>query len=169
MPSITRFQAFLFFLVVLMSAAPAAAQQRWHGRNQLSLDVGPLEGGLAYARRLGQGPWSVGGGVWAAWEPWNTFESNFWEPRGVHLFLRGRPSREVQLELGPSLLRYQWADDCSACSGTFVGIRAAALVGRGIFALGPVIQLGHSSGSPAGAETGLLWGLQGRLLFSWDD
>jgi hypothetical protein len=168
MQSITRVRVLLLVLV-LVNAAPAGAQQGWNRKNQVSLDVGPLEGGLSYARRLGQGPWSVGAGVWAGWEPWNTFESHFWEPRGVHLFLRARPSREVQLELGPSVLRYQWADDCSECSGTFVGVRASALVGRGIFALGPLIQLGRSSGSPAGAEAGLLWGIQGRLLFSWAD
>ncbi|HEY7482351.1 MAG TPA: hypothetical protein VH680_17695 [Gemmatimonadales bacterium] len=168
MPSITRFQAFLF-AVVLVNAAPAEAQQGWHRRNQISLDIGPLEGGLAYARRLGQGSWSVGGGVWAGWEPWNSFETSFFEPRGVHLFLRTRPSREVQLELGPSLLRYNWADDCSSCSGTFASVRAAAMVGRGIFSLGPVLQLGRLSGSPAGAEAGLVWGFQGRLLFSWGD
>jgi hypothetical protein len=168
MQSITTFRVLLFVLV-LVNASPAVAQQGWNRKNQISLDVGPLEGGLSYARRLGQGVWSVGGGVWASWEPWNSFESSFFEARGLHLFLRARPSREVQLELGPSRLRYQWADDCSVCSGTFAGVRASAMVGRGVFALGPVVQVGRSTGSPTGAATGLLWGVQGRLLLSWAD
>jgi hypothetical protein len=168
MPSSTRVQAFLL-VVLLVNAAPAVAQQNWHRRNQVSLDVGPLEGGLTYARRLGQGAWSLGAGVWAGWEPGNSFETNFFEPKGVHLFLRARPSRDVQLELGPSLLRYQWADDCSSCGGTFASLRAAAMVWRGIFSLGPLIQVGRLSGSPAETEVGFVWGFQGRLLFSWGD
>jgi hypothetical protein len=164
----TKYLSLLVALVVA-HAAPALAQHTAVRRNQFSVDVGVLQGGLSYARRLGQGPFSIGGGVWAAWEPWSTFEGDVWEPLGVELFVRAQPSRDVQLELGPSLLRYHWADDCSECTGTFAGVRAAAMVGRGIFALGPTLRLGRATGDPAGDELGLLFGIQGRLLFSWGE
>jgi hypothetical protein len=66
----------------------ASAQSGNRRPNQFSIDVGLVQGGLTYARRLGQGNFSVGGGVWAAWEPWSSFETNVWEPLGVELFLR---------------------------------------------------------------------------------
>jgi hypothetical protein len=47
--------------------------------------------------------------------------------------------------------------------------RAAAMVGQGIFSLGPTLRLGRISGHPAGGETGILWGIQARLLFSWGE
>jgi hypothetical protein len=88
---------------------------------------------------------------------------------GAELFVRAHPSRAVQLELGPSLLRYHWADGCSECTGTFAGVRAAVMVGQGIFSLGPTVRLGRVTGDPTGNETGILWGIQARLLFSWGE
>ncbi len=155
-------------LVGLLSAAPAVAQDRVP-ENQLSVDVGLLQGGISYASRLGEGRFSLGGGLWGGWEPWNSFRGNIYEPMGAELFVRMHPSREVHLEMGPSVLRYRWADDCSECTGTFYGLRAAAMVGRGIFSLGPTARLGRTTGSPAGAETGIIWGIQARLLFSWGE
>jgi hypothetical protein len=107
--------------------------------------------------------------VWAAWEPWNTFEQNVLEPMGGELFVRFHPSDDVHLELGPSLLRYHWTDDCSECTGTFAGIHAAAMVGKGVFSLGPTAKFGVLSGGPSGNEAGMLWGFQGRLMFSGGD
>jgi hypothetical protein len=166
--STTRYWCILFALVVA-NATPGLAQDGAIRKNQFAVDIGPLQAGLTYARRIGHGPLSIGAGVWGAWEPWSSFEGNIFEPLGADLFIRAHPWRTVQLELGPSLLRYYWADDCSECTGTFAGVRAAAMVGRGIFALGPVVRLGRVTGNPAGAETGILWGVQGRLLFSWGD
>lgn len=167
MHPISRYLSLL--LPLTAASAPLASAQSGNLRpNQFSIDIGLLQGGLTYARRLGQGNFSVGGGVWGAWEPWSSFETNVWEPLGVELFLRAHPSRNVHLEIGPSLLRYHWADDCSACTGTFAGVRAAAMVGNGIFALGPTARLGRITRAPTGGETGVLWGIQGRLLFSWD-
>ena len=161
----TRYLSILFPLVVA-SAAPGLAQDGLIRKNHFSVDVGLLQGGLSYARRVGRGPFSIGGGVWGAWEPWSSFEGSVFQPLGAELFVRAQPSRAVQLELGPSLLRYLWADDCSECTGTFTGVRAAAMVGQGIFLLGPTVRLGRVTGHPAGGETGILWGIQGRLLFS---
>jgi len=159
----------LLGVLVAVQAAPGLGQDGAIRKNHFSVDVGVLQGGLSYARRLGQGPFSIGGGIWAAWEPWSTFESDVWEPLGMELFVRAHPSRDVQLEVGPSLLRYHWADDCSGCTGTFAGVHAAAMVGRGVFALGPTLRLGRVTGGPAGDEIGLLFGIQARLLFSWGD
>jgi hypothetical protein len=159
----------LLFSVALANTTPGLAQSGPIRKNHLSVDVGLLEGGLSYARRVGQGRFAIGGGVWGSWEPWNSFEGSVWEPIGVEIFIRAHPSRAVQLELGPSVLRYRWADDCSECTGTFTGVRAAAMVGEGIFALGPTVRLGRTTGDPAGGETGLLWGIQARLSFSWGE
>src|SRR5688572_18666702 len=111
----------LLAALVLAGATPGVAQETAIRKNHFSVDVGILQGGLSYARRVSQ-KFSVGGGVWGAWEPWNSFESTFVEPLGVELFVRAHPSPEVHLEAGPSLLRYYSADDCSECANTFTGI-----------------------------------------------
>ena len=80
-PSIRTISLLLAFTAA--SAVHASAQNGVPKKNQLSLDVGVLQGGLSYARRLGEGNLSLGGGVWGAWEPWSSFESNVWEPLGV--------------------------------------------------------------------------------------
>jgi hypothetical protein len=153
-------------VLFLASAASGLAQDGAIRKNHISIDVGLLQGGLSYARRVSQ-KFSVGGGVWAAWEPWNSFESTFVEPLGVELFLRAHPSPDVHLEVGPSLLRYYSADDCSECTSTFTGIRAAAMVGKGIFSLGPAVRFGRITGGSSGSELGMVWGIQARLLFAW--
>jgi hypothetical protein len=155
------------FALVVASAVPGFAQQSAIRRDHFSIDIGLLQGGFSYARRIGHGRFSVGGGVWGAWEPWDSFDGSMFQPIGVEAFARMHPSREVHVELGPSLLRYHWADDCSACTGTFAGVRAMAMMGTGVFSLGPSVRLGRTTGNPEGSETGILWGIQLRLLFSW--
>jgi hypothetical protein len=154
--------------LVLASATPGLAQENAIRRNHIAVDVGILHGGLSYARRVSQ-KFSIGGGVWGAWEPWNSFEGNVWEPVGVELFVRAHPSPDVHLEVGPSVLRYYWADDCSECSGTFTGVRTAAMVGKGIFSLGPTVRFGRVTGGSSGSEMGIIWGIQARLLFGWGE
>jgi hypothetical protein len=160
---------FILLALLLASATPGLGQDHAIRRNHLGIDVGMLQGGLSYARRVGQSKLSVGGGIWGAWEPWNSFESPVLEAAGVELFLRAHPSPDAHFEVGPSLLRYQWADDCSECSATLTGIRAAGMVGKGVFSLGPTVRLGYVTGTPSGNEIGVLWGLQFRLLFSWGE
>ena len=155
-------------MMVLASVTPGLAQDTPIRNNQFAVDVGILQGGLSYAHRVSQ-KLSVGGGVWGAWEPWTSFESNVFEPIGVELFVRAHPSREVHLEIGPSVLRYQSADDCSECSDTFTGIRTAAMVGTGLFSLGPTARFGGITGGPSGSELGASWGFQLRLLFGWGE
>ena len=91
--------------IALASATPGVAQDTAIRRNHIAVDVGILQGGLSYARRVSQ-KFSIGGGVWAAWEPWSSFESSVLEPVGVELFVRAHPSPDVHLEVGPSVLRY---------------------------------------------------------------
>jgi hypothetical protein len=158
----------ILLALLLAGATPGLAQDATIGRNQFSLDIGVLQGGLSYARRVGQ-KFSVGGGVWGAWEPWNSFESAFFEPIGVELFVRAHPSRDIHLEAGPSILRYYSEDDCSECTDTFTGIRTAAMVGNGVFSLGPTVRFGRITGGASGSEMGIIWGIQGRLLFAWGD
>lgn len=160
----------ILLTLVLAGVTPGLAQDDAAiRRNQFSIDIGMLQGGLSYARRVGQGKYSIGGGVWAAWEPWSSFRENVFEAAGADLFVRMHPSPEVHLEAGPSLMRYHWADDCSQCTGTFAGLRAAAMVGKGVFSLGPAVRLGYVTGPPTGSELGVLWGIYARLLFSWGE
>lgn len=83
----TRYLRILFALVVAIPV-PGLAQGGAIRRNHFSVDVGLLQGGLAYARRVGHGPFSIGGGVWGAWEPWTSFEGSVFQPLGAELFVR---------------------------------------------------------------------------------
>ena len=156
--------------LLLMSAASGLAQDpNVTGRNQLALDIGVLEAGLSYARRIGRGPYSIGAGLRGAWEPWNSFDQSVFEPMGGELFVRVQASGATHLELGPTLLRYRWADDCSECTGTFAGVHAAAMTGTGSLSLGPTARYGVLTGAPTGSEAGFMWGIRGRILISWGD
>jgi hypothetical protein len=128
-----------------------------------------LEGGVTYLHRLGQGPLSIGGGLWAAYEPWSSFEENVYEAAGGELLVRLHAHELVHLEIGPTLLQYRRDDDCSSCAGTFLGGYGAAMLGKGKFWVGPTARLGWLSGGAADRQLGILWGVQGRLLFSWGD
>jgi|SRR3972149_2662190 len=136
-------------------------------RNQVTLDAGLLSLGLAYARRIGAGPWSLGAGLWWAWEPRITFKQNIYEPLGAEFFARYQPLPLVQLEAGPSVARYFWADDCGECTGTFVGGRASALIGYRVVFLGPSVRFGRANGGADRLETGLIWVIQARLALGW--
>jgi hypothetical protein len=158
----------LLSLLVVASVTPGLAQNTAIRKNHFAVDVGMLQGGLSYSHRVSR-KLSVGGGVWGAWEPWTSFESNVFEPIGVELFVRAHPVSEVHLEIGPSVLRYRSADECSECSETFTGIRTAAMVGSGVFWLGPTSRIGRITGGPSGSEFGAIWGVQARLLFGWGE
>ena len=135
-------------------------------QNQLTIDVGLLALGIGYAEGIG-GRSSVGVRLWAAWEAPATFDRPFFDPRGVEVFARYQVTRTVQAEVGPSFLRYADADDCSNCTRTFLGVRGAALAGRRL-RFGPEIRFGAVTGGPRPAETGVVLGVQLRLLFDWD-
>jgi hypothetical protein len=137
-------------------------------RNQLALEVGILSAGLTYARRLGDGPLSLGGGAWGAWEPPGSFDRNVWEPLGAVAFARYRPMPWAHADVGVTAARYLWADDCSDCSGTLVGVRSVVLIGPRIFSVGPELLVGRASDERNGSELGVLWGVQARLTVGWE-
>ena len=157
-------------LAALLALAPLSAAAQLRGtaaRNQVSLDVGILAGEIAYARRIGETPLSVGAGAWGAWEPPNSFGHPVFEPLGIVVFGRYRAAPWLHADVGPTLARYQSADDCSDCSGTFAGVRSALLVGHGILFVGPELSAGWASDDRFGSEFGVLWGAQVRLVFGW--
>ena len=151
------------FASITENAAPGLGS-----RNQVALDVGILSGGLSYTRRIGVTPFSLGAGVWGAWEPPSSFDRNVWEPLGLVAFGRYQPMAWLHTDVGLTGARYLWADDCSECSGTFVGVRSAALVGYRMLFLGPEVSAGRASDERNGSEFGVIWGVQARLVFGWD-
>jgi len=149
------------------SGGVAARAGRGAGRNEISLEIGVLTGGFSYARRMRATPLSVGAGVWGAWEPPNTFDRNVWEPLGVVVFGRYRPTSWFHTDVGATVGRYVWADDCSDCSGTFVGVRSVALAGYRFVFFGPEIAFGRVSDDQHGSDVGVIWGAQLRFLVEW--
>jgi len=137
------------------------------GRNQVALEIGYLAAGLSYARRIGATPFSAGAGVWGAWEPPGSFDRDVFEPVGLELFGRYRAAPWLHADVGVTGARYQWADDCSDCSGTLVGVRTAVLVGRGIVFVGPEVTAGWADDDRYGSGFGILWGAQLRLVLGW--
>ena len=73
----------------------------------------------------------------------------------------------LHADVGLTGARYLWADDCSGCSGTFVGVRSAVLVGYGMVFVGPEVAAGWASDDRHGSELGILWGAQARLVVGW--
>jgi hypothetical protein len=171
---LVRAQA-LTVLLLLAGAAPGLGQDDpGFGRariraNEITVDIGVLQGGLTYAHRIGRGPLSIGGGVWAAYEPWSSFEENVYDVAGGVLLLRLHAHEMAHLEIGPTILRYSREDDCSGCGATFLGGHGAVMFGKGTFWIGPTARVGRLSGGADDGQVGILWGVQGRLLFSWGD
>ena len=150
--------------LLALSAAPAGAQAP---RNELSLGAGILTGEIAYARRLGSSPVSVGAGVWGAWEPPTTFARDVLEPLGATVFARLRPAPWAHTDISLTAARYLRADDCSECTGTFAGVRAVALVGYRWLFVGPEVAVGTASDERNGSGFGAIWGVQARFAFGW--
>ncbi|HET7230637.1 MAG TPA: hypothetical protein VFJ16_11585 [Longimicrobium sp.] len=137
------------------------------GRNQVTVEAGVLSGGVSYARRMGESPWSVGAGVWGAWEPPGTFEGNVFEPVGLQVFTRYRPTEWFHTDVGLTAASYHWTDDCPACTGTLAGVRAAALVGHRMVFAGPEVTAGWASDDQNGSRFGVLFGAQLRVVIGW--
>jgi hypothetical protein len=153
-------------VVAVLALLPAAAFAQG-GRNQLALDVGILSGGVSYARRIGDSPLSVGASVWGAWEPPNSFDHNVWEPIGLTVFGRYRPAPWLHADVGVAGARYLYADDCSDCTGTFVGLRTTAFVGYRWIFVGPELSVGSVNDEEHGSDFGTMWGVQARFVFGW--
>lgn len=137
------------------------------GRNQVTLEAGVLELGVSYARRLGESPWSVGAGVWGAWEPPKTFDGTLFEPVGLQLFTRYRPVKWFHTDVGLTAASYHWADDCSECTATLAGVRTVALVGQKTVFVGPELSAVWTDDELNGSRFGFLYGAQVRVVVGW--
>jgi len=138
-------------------------------KNQVALDVrGRLIHSLSYARRVGDTSLSFGGGLGFGWElNRHTFERNIWEASHIEIFARFQPFQGLQLDFGPTLMGYIWTDDCSECTGTFVGFYFSAVIGHKFIFGGPWFRIGFADDSRHGSEFGAILGLQARLVLSW--
>lgn len=150
----------------LAASTQATSAAGVEARNQLALEVGVLSLGLNYAHRIGESPWSVGAGVWGAWEPPTTIEG-FLEPVGVNVFGRYRAAPWLHADLGVTAARYLSADDCSECDGSFVGARTAVLVGHRWIFVGPEVTAGWANDDRNGSQFGAVFGGQVRLVLGW--
>ena len=156
-------------LVLALLAAPEiASSQRVARAHQVAVEAGIVSLGVSYARRVGETPLSLGGGVWGSWEPAGSFERNVWEPITASLFARYAASRWVRADLGATAGRFLYADDCSECSGTLVGLRSDLYVGHRWLSIGPWATLALASDARDGSEAGVLWGVQARTIIGWD-
>lgn len=78
--------------------------------------------------------------------------------------MRSQLNPNLQLEAGPSVLYYLWADDCGECSGIFMGLRGAAWVGHRFAFVGPTLRLGWAAAADRPDAIGLVFGLELRLF-----
>ena len=164
----TRASSLLLVALTLMPGVASAQDRGAIGeRHQVSVDVGVYALGLSYARRIRSSDWSAGAGVWGAWEPPHSWERSVFEPIGFFVFGRYRPAAWVHADVGATAARYLWTDDCSDCTGSFVGARGLLLVGHRFVFLGPDLSLGVASDERNGSEFGAIWGVQLRLAFGW--
>ena len=140
-------------------------------KNQIGIDLGvllPLPQFLSYVRRVNNTNLSIGGGVGFVWElNSHSFEGNIWEARHVVVFARYQFFQALQVDVGPTLLSYYYADDCSDCSGTFVGVHSAAMVGHRFLFFGPCVRVGWADDRKYGSAFGAIWNLQARVVIPW--
>ena len=154
-------------------AGPLSAQQSPGGigrdpprsaAGKFAIDVGILDGGVSYATRLGASKFRAGLGLWGAWEPAASVEQLVVEPIGGVLFLRYQPSSYLMADLGPTAMTYRTSDDCSTCSGSFLGVRSTVLVGYRFVFLGPELAAGSFRSRGRSSEFGIMYGAQLRFV-----
>ncbi|MFQ5652596.1 MAG: hypothetical protein ACE5IY_21900 [bacterium] len=152
-----------------LSQGGLAATSTKVNKNQFALDVGGLlNHSISYARRVGDTNLSVGVGLGFGWElNSHSFERDIWNAGHIVVFGRYQLSNTLQVDLGPTLLGYVWADDCSECTDTFVGLQLVALAGYRFVFIGPWVRTGFADDRKHGSEFGTIWGLQARLALSW--
>jgi hypothetical protein len=136
-------------------------------KDVLAINLGPLAADLWYGRRISDTAIRLGAGLWGMWEAPTSFNRNIWNVGGIRLFISYELSRWFHVEAGPSLLRYSWADDCSSCSGTFVGIEGGAFVGYRWIFVGTALHYGVASDDRHGSGSGLIVAPWLRLAIGW--
>jgi hypothetical protein len=161
-------------LVPVLSAAPGQAQsperaRTLPGRNQLAIDGGgPLTWSVSYVHRIGNGPFGLGGGAGFGWElNANNLHRHIWNAGYVDGIVRYEPAPFLQLEAGPTLLGYSYADDCSQCGGTFVGARVGAGIGYKPVYVGADVRLGRAVDDRHGPRFGAILTPRVRVAVSW--
>jgi hypothetical protein len=132
-------------------------------RTHLVLDIGVLSLGLSFAGRVHETHLSLGAGVWGAWSPPSTFDRPVFEPIGGAFFARASYPGG-QIDAGVGVLRYSYADECSSCSGTFIGLRLGAHLGHGKVLVGPDLWVGGVTDGGHGADVGFLVDFQVRFV-----
>jgi hypothetical protein len=65
------------------------------------------------------------------------------------------------------MMRYLWADECSSCTGTFLGLHSAAMVGYRFVFIGANTRLGWKSDDRYGSELGVMLSPQVRIVIPW--
>jgi hypothetical protein len=151
--------------LLALSAARASAQAS-PPRNEISVGAGILTAELAYARRLGSSPVSVGAGVWGAWEPPTTFGRDVLEPLGATVFARLRRARGPRRRR-PHRRRYlrtTTARSARARSRACAPLRWWAIAGS---SSAPRVAVGTARDERNGSDFGAIWGVQARLVLGW--
>lgn len=137
-------------------------------KNQLAFDVGGrLNFSLSYARRIGDTNFSCGGGLGYGSFYSHSFEGNIFATSHVELFARYQPSQGLQLDFGATGIGYYWTDDCSECTGTFIGLYFSAGIGHRIVFIGPWLRIGYASDNRNRSGFGIIRGLQLRWVIGW--
>ncbi len=152
------------------SVEPATRVETSTPRNQIALDGGSLLAfSLSYARRVKDTDFSVGGGLGFAWElNMHTFgRAHVWSVVHLEGFVRYQVLQALMVDLGVTAMKYYWADDCSDCTGTFLGLHSAAMVGYRFVFIGVNARLGWKSDERHGSEFGVILSPQVRIVIPW--
>jgi hypothetical protein len=179
---------FVIVLGIIVSgfATSARAQPSATTAGHFEIDInGLLAGSVGYVDPLGSSPYSLGLRGGFAWEwggysnpfTWTrkTFDHSVFEAIAIDGVARRQIGTadqpvSVQLEAGPTLVRYFWGDD-GAGSGTLLGLYVGGGVGWRRVSAGMAIRLGraenHGDIPPwyPRASTGVLWTPYVRIAF----
>ncbi len=160
---------FPFSRVLARQTGGDAVAANLPSQNQVNVDGGVLLAfSLAYTHRVGSTPLGVGGGVGFAWElNTKSFDRNIWNAVHAEVFLRFQPVPAFQVDVGPTLMTYNWADDCSECAGTFFGGHFAVMFGYRYLFVGANIRLGQVTDDRSGSAFGSILSPQLRIVIPW--
>jgi hypothetical protein len=138
-------------------------------RNQVNVDGGVLLAfSLAYTLRVGSLPLGVGGGGGFAWElNTKSFDRNIWNAVHWEAFLRFQPVPVLQLDIGPTWMTYNWADDCGECAGKFFGGHFAIMVGYRYVFIGANVRVGEVTDDRFASAFGTILSQQLRFVIPW--
>jgi len=137
--------------------------------NQLSLaSAAKLDFTIAYARQVADSRFAFGGAIGFAWEMNNhNLDRNVWEAGHVEMFGRYHISESFVIEAGPTVMTYSWTDDCSSCTGSFVGLRSGVFFGYRFFFIGYTARLGTARDDQNGSGFGVIHTPEVRFVISW--